>query len=452
MTTFRTKMLGLEGYAGAGIGFEDAEIEMAPEGEELVQSVQETTELQGEVTNDLATVERLEQSAAGLEDIAAINEGAVAEATDGELALTEVAADLATVGTDIEGAEEMVPALESYKGKRISMEGIKDTAKQIWAAIKAFMKKIWEKIVAFWRRITDQVPGVVKAAKKLQARAEATRGKTLKEKGDKTSISSSEGRALVIDDKKATGFADLTKGLEDLKETCAVVLTEHAHRVIAAGDFIADKLASFNLDKPEDSLVSLNDSVAKTFKKLSKGVSIKVSGDKRFSADLEVTRSEHLFGNRTVFFQEIHMLKADRTALGGAQLVRSAACNLSASKEKLKDHTGDFEISTLSPTDCDKLADQIIETMEVLKKFQSDARRKLETGADKVNAGGDKMEKKPDDKTSPNAIKHYQAALQYGSVYAKWCASPFMALLSHTLASTRTIISVANKSLSQYKA
>lgn len=449
--TFRTKMLGLEGHAGYGIGFEDAEIQAAPEGEELVQSVQESTELQGEVATDLATVERLEQSAAGLEDIAAINESVVTEAGEGELALTEVAADLATIGTDIEGAAEMVPALESYAGKRISMEGIKDTAKQIWAAIKAFMKKIWEKIVAFWRRITDQVPSVVKAAKKLQARAEATRGKTLKEKGEKTGITSSEGHALLIDDKKATGFSDLTKGLDALKATNDAVLSEHANRVKAAGDFIAGKLEKFNLDDPEASLASLNSSVKQVMKKALKSINTTVSGDKRFGSDMEVTRSEHLFGNRAVFLTQIKE-SSGGTALGVAQNLRSMSCTLTASKEKLKEHTGEFEISTLTPSDCEKLADQIIDNMEVLKKFQTKARRDLETGAGSVSSAGDKIEKKPDDKTSPNAIKHYQAALQYGSVYAKWCASPFMSLLSHTLASSRTIISVANKSLSQYKA
>lgn len=447
MTTFRTKMLGLEGYAGTGIGFEDAEIEMAPEGEELVQSVQETTELQGEVTNDLATVERLEQSAAGLEDIAAINEGAVAEATDGELALTEVAADLATVGTDIEGAEEMVPALESYKGKRISMEGIKDTAKQIWTAIKNFMKKIWEKIVSFWRRITDQVPSVVKAAKKLQARAEATRGKMLKDDGKKTKISDSEGKTLVIDNSKVTTFAGLVSGLSAQKDTCRIVLDTHAKAVVDAGDKIAELVSGFDLEKPEDSLKKVNDGVISS---LPKPFKTKVSGDSRYSSEQNVSRSEHLFGNTAVFLSCVK--PGGATALGTAQSVRSSSLVLAGSHEKAKEFTGTFEIDTLTPADADKLADEIIDIMEVLKKFQVDSRRKLETTADKVTKAGEKISSKPTDETSANALKHYQSAQSYGSAYAKWCASPFMSLLSHTLASSRTIISVANKSLSQYKA
>jgi gas vesicle protein len=445
--SFRLKTLGLEGYAGVGIGFEDAEIEAAPEGEELVQSVQESTELQGEVVNDLATVERLEQSAAGLEDIAGINENAVTEATEGELALTEVAADLATVGTDIEGAAEMVPALESYAGKRISMEGIKQVAKDIWAAIKAFMKKIWEKIITFWRRITDQVPSVVKAAKKLQARAEATAGKTLKDNGKKTKISSSEGRALVVDNAKVTTYAGITAGLKSLKATCSIVLDTQAKAVIEAGDKIAELVGAFDLDKPEDSLTKINTGVSSA---LPKPFTTKVSGDSRFSGEQTVTRSEHLPGNRAVFLSLVK--PSSGSALGTAQMIRSSSASLSASHEKPKDFTGEFEIETLTPSDCDKLGDDIIEIMEILKKFQTDSRRKLETISDKVTKAGEKISSKPDDETTPNALKHYQSAQSYGAVYAKWCSSPYMSLLSHTLATSRTVISVANKSLSQYKA
>lgn len=447
---FRLKQLGLEGYAGVGIGFEDAEIEQAIEGEELVQSVQESSELQTEVGADLATVERLEAQASGLEDIAAINEQMVDQAGESELALTEVAADLATVGTDIEGAEEMVPALESFKGGKISMEGIKDTAKQIWAAIKAFMRKIWEKIVAFWRRITDQVPSVVKAAKKLQARAEATRGKSLKEKADKTTITSSEGAALVIDDNKCAGMSDLVKGLDASKSVCDMFLNSHAKRIVDIGDVMAKHVSDFDLEKPEFSLMRISDAALKGFGRV-KGLT-DVKGDKRFGKDQEVGRSEHLFGNRAVFATAIPEKDASKfSALQGAQTARSLNVSLMASKEKVKEFTGEFTIATLTPSDCDTLADKIIDVMEVLKGFQSKYRRDLETSGNKITTACEKISSKPDDKTTPNAVKHYQSALQFGSAYAKWCSSPFMSLLSHTLASSRTVISVANKSLSQYK-
>lgn len=442
-----SKFLFAVNAGSVGIGFEDAEIEAAMNEDEQVISVQESTADQAEIESDLATVERLEEQAAGLEDLAAAADQ-VQEATEGEVMLADVAAELATVGTDaevevFETPEGEQPALEHFVGKRISTEGIKDMAKKFWDAIKRLVSRIWEKLLAFYRRITDQVPGVVKQAKKLSARADSKRGAERKE--EKTKLGS-EGRSLVVDDKAPTSYSDIASGLENLSKVATFFLTKYPQEVVVTAGKIADAIGSFDIKSPGKSLRAVVDACDR-MQKADASFNKSVSNDKRFTGK-STKVSLPLPGNKSVFSHSAEG-EDSGTELGLAASVRSSYVALMGTNEKAKEHN-DIEVATLTPAECDSLADKVIDLCGLVKEFNEKHRRDLEKARDKMKSSSDKATSKVTDETNAVAMRHYQSAVSFNSAYTKWASSPFTQLTSLVLTTCRAAIAAGNKSLSNY--
>lgn len=442
--------------AGSSLGtvsFEEHEIAEAMDSEELAIEMGENEPEVASIETDIDDAAVLEEKAVALEELAETADG-VTEATPSEVELVDLAANLAVAGTTeelevFEAAEGEQVSVETFVGRRISTEGMKEMAKSFWEAIKALVARIWEKILGFWRRITDQVPALVKKAKALAQRAEDARGKALKEKGDKTKLGA-EGRLLVVNDAAAKNAGDVLGGLKALGEVADTFLTKHAQRVQTGADAVAGKLAKFDLEKAEESLASINATGKLVMAKAEFSKMTAVTGDSRFGKDLKVLRSTYLPGNKAVFAQTLDGA-ADGSALGASQHIRSSGVSVMTCSEKPKE-IKDFEVATFSPGDVDQIVDQIVALCEKVKAFNTKHLRGLETASGKVKKAGGDIASKIDDKTSIMATKCYNSAAQYHTAFAKWSSSPFTQLTSLILASCNAAIVASNKSLSQYKA
>ena len=443
--------LNIRGAGSVSLGFEDAEVAQAMDGDELAVAISENDEGVNAIAQDIHDSETLEQKAVGLEELAEVADG-IDSATENEVQLIDLAADLSVSGVadELEVFETPAgetPSVEAFVGRKISTEGMKQMAKDIWDAIVALVKRAWERLLKFWRRITDQVPGVVKRARAMATRADQMRGKSLKDDG-KTVKLGAEGRKFIVNNKAPKNVGDVTSALTALDKTCNAALTRMAPIVKKTCDTVSAKLGEFDIEKFTESLSRINSDANRAFRSAVGICGNAVTGDKRFNKDLTVERSEHLPGNVAVFGQYVD--STDGSALGLSQLVRSCGFTLMASNEREVD-IGEITISTLTPAEVGSLVDKIEAICASVKEFNTKHLRDLEKAADKAKAAAARITSQVTDDTKPDAIKHLNSACQYNVAVAKWSSSPFTSLTALALAVCNSAIVIGNKSLSQYK-
>ena len=98
------------------------------------------------------------------------------------------------------------------EAKRIALEGIKDTLKSFWEAIKAQLKKFYAKVKSFFIKMFSGAKKLVERAKKLQEKANSTVG-TIEEK----SFSFGQTKAIAVEGKYGDTSA-LLSGLNNIRK------------------------------------------------------------------------------------------------------------------------------------------------------------------------------------------------------------------------------------------
>lgn len=167
--------------------------------EDLEQAVDTAVEVAGdqaelkEQASDVAgDVSEVEAAVADTDELQAIGDVAQEAVESGE-GLSEQAAEVATIAIErihqrlgFRGKQRIVPATESFghantrlASTKLVLEGIVDTIKSVWNAIKAMAKRIWDKIVSIFAKVTgsgrmlrDQIENLKKRAEKISPAAE----------------------------------------------------------------------------------------------------------------------------------------------------------------------------------------------------------------------------------------------------------------------------------------
>lgn len=445
-------------------GFEEHEIAAAPEAaEQQILAAESEADLM-DAEQSLAQAQVMEDKAAGLEEMALIAEGmneseAEGPATETEVAMTDLAADLATGGTDAElevfnpdeanMAGQGLEAYSPFKRRNVGVEGIKEMAKNFWETVKRLVEKAIDAFIAFYRKITDRVPGVVKEARKVSARAEDSLGKVVKEK--KTKIST-EAKTLALGDNAPKSFGDVKKGLDNTIDVAKSLLGDYAKQVVDGGDRLADAIGSFDVDKADASLKKCNVAVEKITSKAPVFANHKVSGDSRFTKAQSVTRSEMLPGGVAIFTTGIIQSTSGMSEVAVASLYRSFQFGVHRHNDKDVKDFSSAEITTLTPNEVEKICETVEDLMGYVKQFQSKHQRNLEKAAKKIKDAGSKAAGRVKDDTTVPAQRAYRAGMNYATAYAGWCSSPFGRVVSIALAASTAALSVCSKSLSNYGA
>lgn len=448
--------LRIGAHSGYSAGLEDAEVEAGmSEGEAAIASAETATDMV-EIESDLTNATRLEDQAEGMEDAAEVIDG-IERATPGEVQLADVAADLATAGTDAEVAifedagEGETVSVESFTGRKIGTEGLRDMAQKFWAEVKRLVAKAWEAILKFWRKVTSQVSGVVKAARSLRTRAEDAAGKTLKSE-DKKIKAGSAGLALVLGDTHPTSATDVLLAVNNMTTVSKIVLDSDAKSVHEHGEKLQSAINDFDIDKAKDSLVAISRVVNKAEFGRSGACTTSVTSDSRYGNGLVANKSALLPGGYLLVAAHAPKEANDTNPLSYAAHLRSQSVSVVHHSDKDKKSISEKDITTLSLQDCKKVADSAEDLALVVKTFEEKHLRKLEQAANKMKGAGDKVAKQVTEETPAEAQKQYQAALRFVTAYAAWAASPFNRIAQMSLTTARAAIEVGNKSVSKYSA
>lgn len=213
------------------------EVERVAELEEQVAQA-DVTEAQQETEEAADTVEEAVAAVEELSDVAGVMEDSIEE---GE-GLTEDAAEIAEVAVEsicarlgYKPAKKPIPSMESFgstssrlEATKYALEGISDTIKKIWEAIKGFFVRIWDGIKSLWKRLFD-------AGIRVKARAEKLSAK-LKEVTD--------GKMVADGEKKL----DVTKYCVTFNAKSAAELPAAAASVLESHWEAAEKMAKVNAD------------------------------------------------------------------------------------------------------------------------------------------------------------------------------------------------------------
>ena len=163
----------------------DEQVERVQELEEQVAQA-EVAEGQAEVTEMADIADEAVTAIEELADVAEVMSDSIEGGGDG---LTEDAAEIAEVAVEAicarlgyKPTKKLMPSMEAFgstssrvEATKYALEGVSDTMKKIWEAIKGFFNRIWEAIKGLWKRLTDASLRVAARVKKLEEKAAAVK-------------------------------------------------------------------------------------------------------------------------------------------------------------------------------------------------------------------------------------------------------------------------------------
>lgn len=168
---------------------------MAAPTNEQVERVQELEEqvAQAEVAEGQAEVSEMadtaDEAVTAIEELADVAE-VMSDSVEGDgEGLTEDAAEIAEVAVEAicarlgyKPAKKPMPSMEAFgstssrvEATKYALEGVAETVRKIWEAIKGFFNRIWEAIKGLWNRLFDASAKVAARAKKLEEKAAAAK-------------------------------------------------------------------------------------------------------------------------------------------------------------------------------------------------------------------------------------------------------------------------------------
>jgi hypothetical protein len=407
--------------------------------EEEMLMVDEAADEAAGVERDLSESERVIEVSDALEDVAVVADG-IEAATPGEVALIDTASQMAVAGTDIE-PEEVVPAMESYMGKRISTEGIRETARTIWENIQAFLTKVWNNIVAYFR-VGAVVPMVERRIEALEKKLKEL-GK-LKEGAKSIKLKSS---FLALEGKVVKSHGELKTGLETIVKAADFVFGKNADQVAEHGKALATVIGKFTPETHAETIKELLGVLGGFSSAALEGAKKSTDGD------YEVETGPALLGGGHLVLRT-YKPKEGASPLGSLERFRKSGLSIESGNEPAP---AEAEFSVLTVSEMEGLLKEAKDLLKHLKDFHTGARLdKLKKAGDELKAASKKASGeigkiKQDDKGQAAVVNDYRAALNLNVAYTRWVQSPALPFYGKCLSAVKAITHVVAASAGQYE-
>lgn len=418
-----------------------------------------------EANYELTEAERIIEVSDALEDLALIADG-IEEATPAEVALIENAGSLIVAGTDV-SPEEVIPSLsggineetgiatESFIGKKISTEGIREIANTLWDNIKKFLKGIWEKIESFLYKIIATIPRQRKEIQKLKEKIYDVEKSGAVQSKEKLTLTSGVN-ALCINDSPAASEAALKNGLNEIITVNKFVFGKYVDSVVKIGEVISEEIKQF---KPKYGAANSGPVCAEQLNKALNRLSIADDGifvrtDTRIVPGFKTKLSKPLLGNKSLVAKIYEggdghtevLASLDRHRNTRVVVMRTPGTSMAHSK---------MEISPIAASGMINLLDDCLSILKSLEDYKTGPKvkmllaekRRIETASEtatsemkSVEAGNGKASDMP----------YYRSLLNYNTAYARWSKDPMVDVINHSIASVKAISFVVSKSLAAY--
>jgi len=432
-------------YSGVELALEDEAIQVA-EGEEAAS----------EVTSDLADIDQGLDQASALEDLGEIS-SEIVETTPTEAALIDTAANMAVAGTDVE-ASEVVPAMESFVGRRVATESIMETARNLRRSIAEFLRKIFEKIRVFYQKYFSQH---ARLANNLKALLKKIESHTSSGKDKNNFEITSTSRMMFVGGSAIKDGNKLVRTLEDLKAVFTPVFTTYPTIAKEVGEAIEKHLGEVEQDNFEAKLTSLNSAVAAAvnrfkgtnFTKASTSLAARYSG-------FEVTASPSLFEDKILVYKDFKDTSANGvSATGLAYARRRSTFQLVDELDKDPALPDSITFTTMDSKQMFESVKACSDMIEELQRYKmGKVQGELDRLKDKVLKAAERTDKilaaaeKDDDVKNISTMRQYFNSFnEYPTMVANMAASPNMEIARMATKAAYLTMSLVNRSLSNYK-
>lgn len=416
--------------------------------EEEALMVSEAQDEAAEVATDLAEAERLIEVTDALEDLAVVADN-IEEATPTELQLIETVGQAAVAGTDVE-PEEIVPAMEGFKGGRIATEGIRETARNIWEQIQKYLKQIWEKIEAFFYKLFGTVPSLRKRVAALRDKVDAKQGM----KSEAKNVNIPGATYLSIAGTPVKNEGALNKGLSDLVEASKYVFGTYSDGVASRGEIIAEALNKFDIKEAEVATVALRDKLA-----ANKGAKLPGSAtiNKSRFPGFDTYVGPGLLGNHSLALK-LFTDSNDTTVLGSLDKFRRAGVELISTNEKPGTNgTGAAEFSLMGLSAMNSALADLDKILDLVEEYRRGKRTKdITKSRDAIKTASAKATKamesaKTGDEEARATVAYYRAMINFNAAYARWVQQPAVPFSGSVLSTVRATLALIEKNLATYK-
>lgn len=409
--------------------------------EEEAIIVSEATDEAQTAQQEIAQAERIIEVSDALEDLAIVADE-IETATPRELDLIASAGQMAVAGTDVE-PEDVVPALESYLGKKVAVENFREKAAQIWEKTMAFLKQIWERIVrAFGVHVRlprlattiASIEGVAKSAGKLK-------------EGAQGEFEYSASASFYFAGSAVTNAGDLRKALTNVEEAVKFVFDEYPKDLAKRGAELGKLIGEFT---PETSGKVVADVRAFLLKESHK---VPGGGSGRKQGDFLISEGAPLLGGDKLVSKEATSDESD-SILGSLDRLRTSGIFLQNEGAR---SAGMSKFKVMSPAEVEAVAKTAHDIIKLLSDFDAHGLKELKKGADDIAAGAKKANENLNKAKAENAdagagqvVAEFRAALNFGVAYARWSQNPSLPLFNRAITAVSAALSLCSKSLAHY--
>ena len=412
-----------------------------------------------QVDQELNEAERIIEVSDALEDLAVIADN-IEEATPTDLALVDTVATMAVAGTDV--TPEAVTgndatAMESFVGRRIATEGIKETARNIWENILKFLKSVWTRIESFFYKIFGTIPRMRKRVEAARKEAEEAAGKTLE--SDKKTLTLTAGvNAMRFEAGFVKNAGELKTAFSNLEAGCDDIFKSYSKFVAKKGEQIAQIIGEMEAENAAESA----DKILSKLKNIGKFKPAKLTGGGKGPSmpGFETAMTKGMLGGKSLMAKDSLDNPGDSgSSLAKLEYLRRSSVSLANSQEKPKDAPNELKFTTMAPAEMEavlEIADKILDRLEDFKRNGGQAdlvkgRKAMESASDKANAKFAKVRDDKDNKDAKAALPYFKAMVNFNTAYARWAQEPAMPLFSHALDMVSAVLKVVGKSTAAYK-
>lgn len=397
------------------------------EEEQLVMA--EANEINNEVENGLSEADRLTDVVDTLEDLAVVTDK-IEEATPVELNLIDAVASMAVAGSEVD-SEKVIPAMESFKGKKIATESFVQRAKDIWATVQRFLAKIRDNIILFFKKMFSTIPNLQQKVSDLQKKLE-----TRADDNTENNIEILAGISyLSVDGSVSKDQAELLKNLKDLQKLSEEVFVEYPRVTTAFSNAVVAGMHDFDPADPEVA-------ATKAVKALSTAVS---------AISANATKKQHFLGNSAVAVN-VELVK---TSNPHAQLASYLNFKAKVEKSTKATETSSVKYTAFSKKECKDLLDTAEKILSAMDKFDDIFKHDIEKASKAVEDATKAMATKQTafESTEKDSAKLEKAHVMYrtfadfNKTITHQMNSPYSALISNNVSVINTILMAVNKSM-----
>ena len=401
---------------------------------------QEAVAIGNEIERDIESVDATLDKADSLEDMAVVADEIV-EATPGEVALAQIAGDMATAGDEeLTGDDVVEVAAESNGVRRIAAESLREKVSTIWENIKKVLKEIWAKVEKFFYNIFGNIPRLRKEVEAMRKRAKQIEEDGKVQKSENTKLEFANGvEALKVNQAPAKNNAELTSGFE-----ASLKVAKYLSKSSDLANFGKSLKEAIEAFEPADSAGNTDAGLAKVVEKVkAKDFFVFAANDNVSNLlgrlDLKVTLPT--FGDKVGFgaLEAARKFRVQFETSGGKSVKKDAAT-----------------FTALKTNEVEALLDKVEEMLDALEEFHRGKSRKemmkyaseIEKACDKVSKEANSLDSETENRQT--LVSNSRAVFRLSTMYAKMANVVSGQLFTHSLANVRAVLMVCSRSLSTY--